>query len=102
MRFMLRIYIRHTCLSREIHSSRANKPLALELEMQMRNKGKRFSDSRQSGHAQSDSHPRSYSPGTGVWGRKTTTPGVNANEYGCVNFFRILNFSLLVGYRNLL
>ena len=33
-----------------------------------------------------------------VWGRKTTTPGVNANEYGCVNFFRILNFSLLVGY----
>ena len=62
MRFMLRIYIRHTCLSREIHSSRANKPLALELEMQMRNKGKRFSDSRQSGHAQSDSHPHDRTP----------------------------------------
>jgi hypothetical protein len=29
----------------------------------------------------------------GVWGRKTTTPGVDANEYGCANFFRILNFS---------
>jgi hypothetical protein len=55
--------------------------------------------SRKSETRNSDEHvlprARPYAPVAG-YGVGKDPPGVNANEYGCVNFFRISNFSLLV------